>query len=153
MFSHTATAVDFADRYFQDAEQALRDGRLTVEQFWFLRGVWSRNTFGSAARRGPAGPLKHLLKELTAELLPLAEAHPNRYGREMTPDMVEALLEEYADAIFLVMDAADRNGFTLTDLRRKLGEKLLVNRARKWGPASATDPVEHVRSHDAPATE
>lgn len=150
MFAHTAAAVDFADRYLEDAEQSLREGRMTVEQFWFLRGVWSRNTFGPVSRRGPVGPLRHLMKELKDELLPLAESMPNRHLFGLAPADVDRLLKEYVDAIFLIMDAADRNGYTLTDIRRGLCEKLIENRARRWPPTSADQPVEHDRSADAP---
>lgn len=141
----TVNATAVGDRFVEDANLALLNDNLTLEQFWFLRGIWSRFQFGPVHKRGPVGPLKHLMKELEKELLPAAEQMPSRYNRNLSPADVEGLLEEYCDAIFLIMDAADRNGFTLTEIRQALGRKLKKNMEREWGPQTSNEPVEHVR--------
>lgn len=68
------------------------DRPLTVSQFWDALSEWSQATFGTDAERGPAGPLKHLLKEIEE-----VRAAP-------------ADIEEYADLLFLTCDAARRGG-------------------------------------------
>lgn len=142
--SHVAALADFADRYLEAAEQALAAGNLSWEQFYFLRGNWSRKQFGERSERGPVGPLKHLLKEVEKELLPAAEVCPNRYAAKGS---AELLLLEYVDVQFLLWDALDRNGFTLNELLAACGRKLIANRERKWQkPASPDQAVEHVRT-------
>jgi hypothetical protein len=89
---------------------------------------WSEKTFGDL-RRGPQGPLKHLVKEVQEVL--------------QKPDD----LEEYADCIFLTLDAARRAGFTLDQLMLALEKKLVKNKARTWPPIDYTsdEPKEHVK--------
>jgi hypothetical protein len=141
--SYVAAAADFADRYLEEAEAALRAGNLSWEQFWHLRSLWSFRQFGPRSERGQVGPLKHLLKELQDELLPLACSHPNRYAAN---EIVQAdQLEEYADAMFLLMDALDRSGFTLSELQQTCAKKLVKNREREWQANTSDAPVEHVR--------
>ena len=103
--------------------QRIRDNRLSPEEFWDHLAEWSQATFGSDQSRGPQGPLKHL-------------ANPE--------DVME-----FVDCLFLVFDAARRAGFTYHELVYNANVKLKINRARKWGPPSATEPTEHVRGHDA----
>jgi hypothetical protein len=100
---------------------------LTLDQFWEELGEWSQATFGSDTVRGPQGPLKHLAKEIEEAL--------------KAPDD----LEEYADLLFLVFDAARRAGFTYGQLREAVSTKLEKNKSRKWGKPSSDEPVEHIR--------
>lgn len=105
----------------------IRDNRLSLSEFWDALSEWSQATFGSDQERGPQGPLKHLAKEV----------------QEALENPLDA--EEYVDCIFLVFDAARRAGFTYEQLRRFCNEKLKINKARKWGKPSPTEPVEHYR--------
>ena len=100
-----------------------------MRSFWYALMEWSLMTFGSDEKRGPTGPLKHLAKEVEETL-----AAPND-------------LEEYADCVFLIFDAAWRAGFTYSELENKLWWKLEKNRARKWNTSALPDePVEHIRN-------
>lgn len=110
-------------------EANLHFNNLSLEEFWDAHAEWSQATFGSDQERGPAGPLKHLAKEVNEAL-----ANPTD-------------IEEYADCLFLIFDATRRAGFTYEDLRIAVNEKLKVNKARKWQkPTNADEPVEHVRT-------
>lgn len=100
---------------------------------WNLeRHKWSQATFGTSAERGPVGPLKHLAKEVQEML---AETDRNKR------------LEEYADGIFLIFDAADRDGYRLENIMAALEQKLEKNRSRQWQKPTSDEPVEHVRKH------
>ena len=99
-----------------------------LHAFWALLSQWSQATFGKDEGRGPSGPLKHLVKEVQEAL-----ADPKNP-------------EEYADLLFLVFDAARRSGLNYYQMLEEVFKKLEKNKARQWGPPSATEPVEHVRA-------
>lgn len=104
----------------------------TLERFWDEQAGWSRAVFGSDEERGPAGPLKHLLKEAQEAL-------------DDPSDVIEII-----DCLFLVFDAARRAGLTYDQVVELAFHKLEINRARKWpAPTSSLDdlPVEHIRKH------
>lgn len=91
---------------------------------------WSSERFGPPSHRGPAGPLKHLKKEVEEAL-------------ESPGD-----LEEYVDLLFLVLDAAWRAGFSTSSLLRGHQAKLTINEARNhpdWRGADPNEPIEHIR--------
>lgn len=157
--------TDAMKAFRDDAEAALATGCLTLEQFVFLQRAWSAAAFGPSPPRGPIGPLKHLAKEV-GEALAAAEALQAAAGRVDDPaadparhghDVSEAeaardeLLKELVDCWFLVSDALWRAGFGTTELRRGLGRKLLVNRARSWPPMPPDAAVEHDRSGEGGA--
>ena len=99
----------------------------TLQDFWVEQGEWSEETFGPSAERGPAGPLRHLQKEI---------------GELAAAD----LEEELADCLFLVFDAARRAGMTHGDMVYAVFAKLSKNKRRKWSvPSNPDQPVEHVR--------
>lgn len=121
--------------------------RLSFEEFWGELSVWSQATFGADSVRGPEGPTKHLAKEVLVELLGMEKwKAENVLSGLPTQGACLDDVEEYADCIFLVFDACRRAGFTCEDLRVAVNRKLKVNKARKWGPPSATEPTEHVRT-------
>ena len=100
----------------------------TMWAFWGAQAEWSEATFGTIAERGPIGPLKHLKKEVDETL---AKPHD---------------LEEYADMLFLLVDATRRAGFTYDQWVEKAFEKLEKNKKRTWAKPTASDePVEHIR--------
>lgn len=94
---------------------------------------WSQATFGSDKERNSEGPLKHLAKEVNEALDALKRDHAADFAEEM------------ADCLLLVLDAARRGGIPGPALLRSAMEKLEKNRGRKWGAASPTEPVEHLR--------
>lgn len=87
---------------------------------------WSQATFGSDAKRGPIGPLRHLAKEA-------------QEAAEKPGDIVE-----YADCLLLVLDASRRAGFKPMELLRATYAKLQVNKRRQWPTAPSDEPVEHI---------
>ncbi len=98
------------------------------QDFWNAQSDWSQATFGLDSVRGPIGPLKHLAKEA-------------KEASEAPGDIIE-----YADLLFLVVDATRRAGFTARQLLDACFEKLAVNRQRTWQkPTSPDEAVEHVR--------
>jgi hypothetical protein len=103
----------------------------SIEDFWREQSAWSQATFGTDSERGPAGPLKHLLKEAKEALA--------------SPDD----LEEYVDCLFLVIDATRRAGFSYRQLLDGAWKKLEVNKSREWPKLGSEDAVEHVREQPA----
>lgn len=101
--------------------------RKRLKNFWHEQAEWSQKTFGTDQERGPEGPLKHLAKEVEECL-------------KNTKDLVE-----YCDLLFLVFDSTRRAGFTYDQLVTAAFDKLEINKSRKWGKASATEAVEHIR--------
>jgi hypothetical protein len=110
--NHMDTIPDMQDMRAFSAEQA----------------EWSRATFGADEERGPAGPLKHLAKEV-------AEAMKS-------PDDIM----EYVDCLFLTLDASRRAGFSYDELLSAAWKKLEINKARKWSKPTSDEPVEHDRN-------
>lgn len=109
----------------------MSNGRITIASVWLRRQCWSFDAFGPPSHRGPIGPLRHLLKEVVEAL-----AAPRD-------------ISEYADCFLLVLDAADRAGFTLGDLLDAANSKLAINEQRKWPDWRNADPnipLEHERS-------
>lgn len=104
-----------------------------VQRFWDAQSEWSQDTFGSDAVRGPTGALRHLALEA-------AEA-------EVAPEAVE----EFADCLILLLDAARRAGHTLPTLMTAAEAKAEKNQTRIWPTPPAVDdgrPIEHVRLED-----
>lgn len=80
-----------------------------------------------------------------------AEVVAEHLAQHLAKEVQEALAdpanpEEYADLLFLVLDAFRRAGFTYRDLIREVGAKLIKNKAREWPKPTSDEPVEHVRS-------
>ena len=100
------------------------NGRLACF-FWDWRRSWSRAQFGD---RGPIGPLKHLAKEAVEAI-------------EKPGD-----IEEYADILHLLCDAADRAGFDLYQLLHAAMRKLEKNIMRQWPETVGDEPTEHIKN-------
>lgn len=91
--------------------------------------VWSDRTFGTSDVKGPIGPLKHLIKE-AAEAIE-SPSDPS----------------EYADCLFLVLDAARRAGISAIDLLYAGFMKMEVLEQRTYtpDPSNPDETVEHDR--------
>ena len=126
-------------------EYQLRNNYLTFEEFWFAQAEWSQATFGTDQERGAEGPLKHLAKEVLVELLGIDKPFVDTMIHEKCTPYGKADIMEFADCLFLVFDSCRRAGFSCEQLRIAVNEKLKINKARKWGQASATEAVEHIR--------
>lgn len=110
---------------------------IDMRDFFERQRRWSYETFGPRSHRGPAGPLRHLVKE-AAEALE-ADSHDKQW-------------EEIADCLFLVFDAAHRAGMTYANLTFAAMDKLNKNQSRKWPDwrtVPADQPIEHVRGEQA----
>jgi hypothetical protein len=85
---------------------------MNFEQFWNEQAEWSRATFGQDHERGPAGPLKHLQKEVGEVFAELSEPVEHPLDEE---EKQSRLTVELADLVFLVFDATRRSGGTFED--------------------------------------
>ena len=86
---------------------------------------WSDNQFGF--NRPPTGSINHLIKEVQ-------ELKEEQY-----------CLEEYADCLMLILDAARMAGYNCDNLFKATQDKLKVNKNRKWGPLDKDGVSEHIR--------
>ncbi len=103
---------------------------LSFAKIWQEHEDWSYDVFGGPDVKGPIGPIKHLGKE-QKELLE-------------NPDDPS----EYADCMFLIMDAARRQGLGLQGLLKAMADKQRILWARDYraDPNNPDEPVEHQRS-------
>lgn len=132
--------------------------KLTFFDLWENVSSWSLATFGSREERGGAGALKHMVKEIATELF----GFPNKwYERTSLESFVKNArpteanqmtdVSEYADLLILLIDSAQRQGFTAYQLIEAAQIKMGVNRARNY-PRPVGDAIsEHDRSKDVPA--
>ena len=51
---------------------------------------------------------------------------------------------EFADCFMLLVDAASYQGIHMSDIWRAMGEKLEINKKRKWGEPNKQGFVEHI---------
>lgn len=119
------------------SECETRDADTGMRAFFEAQREWSYETFGPASFKGPKGPLKHLMKEAV-------EAHDEPDPRKRRMEIV--------DCLFLVFDAAHREGMTFEDISAGAHHKLAKNKARTWPDWRGTDPdqpIEHDRTKDA----
>jgi len=96
-----------------------------IERFQFEHGRWSDEIFGEQV--GPEGKIAHLAKEV-GEL-----------------SMAPYDIEEYADCLTLLLDAARKAQFNADDIVHAAWHKLDENRHREWQKPNADGSVEHVR--------
>jgi hypothetical protein len=89
--------------------------------------AWSRKTFGEDHERGPVGPLKHLIKEAEEAMENPSDPH------------------EFADCMFLTMDAARRAGHDVNALLLAMVEKLEILNARTYRKVEDGQPSFHVK--------
>jgi hypothetical protein len=103
---------------------------------WDEIGEWSNRTFGDEQKRGPIGPLNHLIREAKEAIHDIeAEDQPNAEV-------------ELADCLILVFDAARRYHMTPMSLVGTALEKMEVNRGRVMGEPDAEGVIEHRRDLD-----
>jgi len=101
--------------------------------------------------------LSDWIKEITewqdsvfTEATPLSAAtHLQREVRELIFDLTNANPKsarlEAADCFFLLIGVAHLSGI---DLEEALAEKMVINKARKWGKPDSDGVVEHIRVDD-----
>jgi len=82
--------------------------------------------------------MNSILRHLEKEILEL-EAEPKD-------------IMEFADCFMLLLDAASFQDIYMSDIWRAIGEKLEINKKRKWGKPNADGFVEHVKHTDKPDT-
>lgn len=96
---------------------------IDLQKLWDMHAVWSEKTFGIHAGTSTLTHLAREVEELRA-----------------APDD----LEEYADCLILLMDAARRQGYSLDDLLLATASKFVANTCRVWGEPDDEGVVEHV---------
>ena len=82
----------------------------------------------------PQRTLQSILAHLRKEISELEES----------PDDIM----EFADCFMLLCDAASYQNIAMSDIWRAMGEKLQINKNRKWGKPNSEGFVEHIRSSD-----
>jgi len=92
---------------------------------------WSRKTFGGDHERGPIGPLKHLIAEAEEAMENPSDPH------------------EFADCMFLTMDAARRAGHDVNALLWAMVEKLDILKGRDYRKVEDGQPSFHVKDGSA----
>ena len=94
---------------------------------WAAHAQWSRKTFGKDNERGPQGPLKHLIKEAEEAMDNPSDPH------------------EFADCMFLTMDAARRAGHDVNALLFAMVEKLEILKGRNYKKVADGQPSFHIK--------
>ena len=116
-----------------------------VESWWaslHAHAEWSNKQFGLPSARGGEGPRAHLRKEL----LEVEKALTNHDAINVGPgDAPDSVIEESADCVMLLFDAARRDGCSFRRLIHACWDKLEVNQRREWQEPNADGSVEHVR--------
>ena len=82
----------------------------------------------------PSRNMRSILNHLRKEIAELEEA----------PDDIM----EFADCFMLLFDAASYQGLHMSDIWRAMGEKLEINKARKWGKPNSEGFVEHIKQSE-----
>jgi len=144
--SHERIVDWFGPSDFRQARTALAEGETPVMDsidkasqlgqrlsgLYAAHAEWSQVAFGTDEKRGPLGPLEHLVEEAK-------EAYRNPGD-----------ISEYADCFLLVLDAARRAGFNLSLLIDAASTKLALNKTREWSKAKSMDHmVQHERTRTA----
>lgn len=109
---------------------------MKAEQFEAIT-IWQKETFGQAT---PLSKIAHLAEELQELVLDLQENAPDRRL-------------EYADCFLLLFGSAAADGMSYEDICNCIEEKMVINRARKWGKPQANGVVNHIKEEptDLPA--
>lgn len=140
-----------ADDELRRSREYLRNNQqvMSLEQFWYAQAEWSQATFGSDKERGPAGPLKHMAKEVKEAI---AEVAAGDACVDETDKKIHRheLLIELVDLQFLIFDATRRAGFGYGQLVAGCTQKLEINKNRQWQKPTTDEPVEHVRDGEQP---
>lgn len=84
-------------------------------------GEWADEVFGSPSVRPSTPAIKHLATEVV-ELATVAAL----------PSAREDFLEEYADCLMLLLDAARRDGLHADEVVEAAFRKLVANKNRRW---------------------
>jgi hypothetical protein len=98
-----------------------------VIYLWRRVETWSVRTFGDSKKRDHIGPLKHLALEAVEAQAP------------------DAGLDEFADCLILVFDAARRRGLSYESLEEIALAKMTINEGRRWLPAKNGEPAQRER--------
>jgi len=96
-------------------------------------GTWGDATFPRSTARSVMAHLTEEIDELAVEV--------EAFGANAVPTNRDALAEEAADCMLLLLHIAHKCGF---DLEKAARAKLECNRARTWGEPDERGVVRHV---------
>jgi hypothetical protein len=128
----------------ENEHNALSDARYNFELYKFIGEfnkeetemlfdellVWQRQAFPDATSLSSALHLKEEVDELIVDI------------QTNVPDIRRRF--EFADCFFLLYEAAALAGMTYRDILNCIGDKLEINKNRKWGKADKDGVVKHV---------
>jgi NTP pyrophosphatase (non-canonical NTP hydrolase) len=116
-----------------------------IQQFMDAHSEWANGVFGETP---VTGPLKHLVEELTSELLPELSGDPNQNDRIEDPSHFEHVKEEFADCFILLFHAAKKYGLSAEEIFAAMQAKFEKNKKRKWGPVDENGVSHHVKENE-----
>ena len=93
---------------------------------------WQVETFGQATAMSKIAHLKEEIEELNDELF-LDNQHTDHKRLE------------FADCFILLFGAAASDGMTYEDICKAIEEKMVINKARKWGTPDKDGVVNHIK--------
>jgi NTP pyrophosphatase (non-canonical NTP hydrolase) len=103
--------------------------------------TWSIGCFGNMDERGPVGPLKHMIKECGEAIEAIEEG-----GLDQRDQIrFAALVEEFGDIMFLMLDSMYRSGISGQMLIESMQAKMPVLQDRTYPKTADGVPSEHIR--------
>lgn len=115
---------------------------------------WQRRTFPGRTLTGACAHLTKEVDEIRESARDLAHAQAMAPGSVASISMREHLLEELADAVFLILQAVEQADCEdpTRELAKQMAFKLAQNRRRAWQAADSDGCIEHVRGEKAVAS-
>lgn len=116
-------------------------------KFWIESGDWANKTFGDVDQRGPIGPLKHIVKEVNKEIIPLIERMTSLPTDFVEAPTIDEIAEELFDLQHLIFDVARRLKLSYSVYVTGCFDKLEINKNREWprNPNDTSEAIEHKR--------
>lgn len=108
-------------------------------------GEWQNRTFKQATLQSVFNHLKKEMKEVQEVINRYKELETqfdDCFWEEDAEDARDQLKNELADVIILVVALADLG---IIDLEQAVKDKMVINKARKWGKPDSQGVVEHIK--------
>ena len=103
-----------------------------VQEFMNDVHKWADDTFGK--ERTALAPLHHLKKEVDEAISEMKKGFPG------------LAMKEIADCFILILNTTSKYGYTFEQLLTEAKNKMIINKARKWGKPDTNGVVEHIQA-------
>jgi len=107
---------------------------MTPKQFTTVT-EWQKATFGEATSLSKLSHLQQEVKELFDSICLYEDGEPN----------IDDVRMEFADCFILLYGAASSFGLSLFEINKAIGDKMTINKQRKWGKPDANGVVNHIK--------